>query len=644
MKPLLKFPSRNTQSRGLLAICLAAIAISLIGCVSPTGVDTVRPQAAYRQINASALAGSEPSDSSMVVLHRYYLKDEFKKNPRLALKRLHEQACQDDRKDILFALAELSHLTAYRLHPNLRKLYSPSQQPDVDYEDPRPYYMASAIYAYLYLFGARGTNQPPDPFARDFRLICDIYNRSLSSALALEPNSPQLRWQGGTYSLPDGKIDIKMDAKGFRWPIEWIEQALAADHYQLRGLTVRNRTSGLGAAVVLIPNYEKTKKELPVYMGKHLKPPATLFLRVQGDVVDMGTDRLTATLEVHSVADDHHIQVNGRSVPLETDLSVALAHSLEGSQVWNLDLRQFLSGEQQIPTGTYLLRPHQPGKIPVVFVHGTASNPAYWMEMFNTLLADETIRNRYQFWFFVYNTGNPILYSASLLRDSIRNLVQQFDPEQKDESLRQMVIIGHSQGGLLTRLVVSESGDLIWKGVSEKPFDEFDFSEKDRDLLKRALFFEPLPGVRRVVYVATPHNGSRLVGNIVERLTTKLVQFPTTIRDLSLSFGKLGDKSLPPEIRKGIPTSVSNMRPNSRFCKNLAAMQVSTNVQAHSIIAVKRYPFQVGNDGVVAYKSAHIEGVESELVVRSAHSCQSHPQVVEEVRRILLLHEKEMRK
>jgi hypothetical protein len=43
-------------------------------------------------------------------------------------------------------------------------------------------------------------------------------------------------------------------------------------------------------------------------------------------------------------------------------------------------------------------------------------------------------------------------------------------------------------------------------------------------------------------------------------------------------------------------------------------------------------------DGVVAYESAHIEGVASELVVRSGHSTQSHPETIEEVRRILREH------
>jgi len=51
-----------------------------------------------------------------------------------------------------------------------------------------------------------------------------------------------------------------------------------------------------------------------------------------------------------------------------------------------------------------------------------------------------------------------------------------------------------------------------------------------------------------------------------------------------------------------------------------------------------RTPVEEGDDGVVEYKSAHIDGVESELIVRSGHSTQATPATIEEVRRILLLH------
>jgi hypothetical protein len=61
-------------------------------------------------------------------------------------------------------------------------------------------------------------------------------------------------------------------------------------------------------------------------------------------------------------------------------------------------------------------------------------------------------------------------------------------------------------------------------------------------------------------------------------------------------------------------------------------------VEVHSIIPVKGGPPADGqNDGVVAYKSAHLEGVGTELVVfNHGHSVQSSPAAIEEVRRILL--------
>jgi hypothetical protein len=40
----------------------------------------------------------------------------------------------------------------------------------------------------------------------------------------------------------------------------------------------------------------------------------------------------------------------------------------------------------------------------------------------------------------------------------------------------------------------------------------------------------------------------------------------------------------------------------------------------------------------VPYTSAHLEGAESELVVKSGHGAQETPEAIAEIRRILLLH------
>ena len=81
------------------------------------------------------------------------------------------------------------------------------------------------------------------------------------------------------------------------------------------------------------------------------------------------------------------------------------------------------------PTGLSLLRPYQRGKTPVIFVHGLWANTWSWSRMIESLEADAALRDRYQFWTFGYSTGDPIPYSASLLRHDLVEVRRKFDPD-----------------------------------------------------------------------------------------------------------------------------------------------------------------------------------------------------------------------
>jgi triacylglycerol esterase/lipase EstA (alpha/beta hydrolase family) len=140
--------------------------------------------------------------------------------------------------------------------------------------------------------------------------------------------------------------------------------------------------------------------------------------------------------------------------------------------------------------------------------------------MFNELDNDPRIRERFQFWFFAYNSGNPIPYSALQLRDALQETVQRLDPEGKDPALRQMVVIGHSQGGLLTKMIAIDTDTQLWNALSTKPLDELKLQEQSRELLRRAFFLKPLPFVRRVVFIATPQRGSYVAGNRISQCRT----------------------------------------------------------------------------------------------------------------------------
>jgi hypothetical protein len=214
--------------------------------------------------------------------------------------------------------------------------------------------------------------------------------------------------------------------------------------------------------------------------------------------------------------------------------------------------------------------------------------------------------------------------------------VARLDPAAQDPALRRMVLIGHSQGGLLVKMQAIESGDLLWNAVSRKPFDQLRLSDETRDLLKRGFFVEPLPEVARVVFVSTPHRGSFLAGRpSIVKLLRWLTVLPRQVAAASADIALNRDALRSPTT----PTAVDNMSPRNPFIKGLQRVPIAPSIAAHSIISVKGTgPFEDGDDGVVEYRSAHIDGVESELVVRSPHSCQGDPHTMEEVRRILRLH------
>jgi pimeloyl-ACP methyl ester carboxylesterase len=276
----------------------------------------------------------------------------------------------------------------------------------------------------------------------------------------------------------------------------------------------------------------------------------------------------------------------------------------------------------------------------VVFVHGTFSSPVWWAEMWNTLRADPVLRERCQFWNFIYPSGRPVPVSAARLRDEINRKLAQLDPAGTDTALRQMVVIGHSQGGLLTKLTATETGDSLWRAVSDADFERLPISVEERENLRQFAFFSPLSAVKRVVFISTPHRGSYLATSFVRGLAARFIRIPDAVVDSAAKVLALQSASgLTRSLSKRVPTSLDGMSPRNPWLLALAELPTAPHVTAHSIIAIKgnEKPPE-GSDGVVKYRSAHAGYADSEFLVRSGHSCQDKPAVIEEVRRILLEH------
>ena len=607
--------------RSSVLTCLALSALLLAGCTTPIGATKTSLRVAYRQDQASAMEG-EVSSESRLVLHRFDLDKQFASDPAQTLGFLHEKACQDDRRDLVFALAELSYLHAYRLDHSL-KAWEPKRA--------RDYYLSATIYSYLYLFGP-GRQPPPTKFDDRFRIACDVYNAGLAKGLGgFERTNAVVLLESGPRQLAPGRVEVRLDTNAFPFALSRFEKFLSADQFLVRGLSLRDRQSGLGAPLIGVG---KQEGQSPV--SRRL--PATIFARPNGELKDWNAGHLSLTLELYSGYGSNSVQVGDATIPLETDLTAPLAHALNQSFVWSLGMGQFFSSVERIKSDVYLTQPYQRGRIPVVFVHGTFSSPVWWAEMMNTLRSDPEIRQRCQFWFFIYNSGNPIPYSAVKLRESLAAKLKQLDPEGTDTALQQMVVIGHSQGGLLTKLTATDTGDALWQATGLKSLDDVSITEHQRELIRRYTVFTPLPFVTRVVFISTPHRGSYLATSFARTITRKFVTLPRTFLQHTREFTGLAEK-LDIQALKGVRTSLDSMSPKNKGLLALAEIPPGPGVTSHSIIAVQgNGDYHQGKDGLVAYSSAHVDYAASEFIVRSFHSCQDKPPTIEEVRRILLEH------
>ena len=269
------------------------------------------------------------------------------------------------------------------------------------------------------------------------------------------------------------------------------------------------------------------------------------------------------------------------------------------------------------PTGLSLLQPYRRGRVPVVFVHGLWSSPWSWSPMVEALEDDPALRDRYQFWTFGYSTGDPILYSAWLLRRDLDEARRKFDPDGTDAAFDRTVVVGHSMGGLLAKMMVQDSGPRLWRLVSDRPFEQLAGDPEDRDLFRRGLFFKPRPEVRRVVFIATPHRGSRVDRGRLERLGARLVRLQEPLR---AAYGRLMDRNGPAffkeRLREGLPTSIEELEWGSPVLTGLSELGLAAGVTAHSVIADRRDPPRAGgSDGLVPYDRPTSTGWRPRLLV-----------------------------
>ncbi len=447
-------------------------------------------------------------------------------------------------------------------------------------------------------------------------------------------------------------VMVKTGERAFRLSATWpkgllFDELIPAAPLEERQLAKPVLREGVGATFVArwLHSAERKEKEPFLSEAGYLTP-----VTVTVDFRERGKAGREVLLRVHTVRSEQSAVIGGRRLPLAADFSAVGEHILSQSQknrgkLGMSGLAAFKHSEKFMDKlGLIALEPPSRERIPLIFVHGLMSRPLTWHNAFNELGADPVLRENYQMFFFRYPTGVPVVYSSARFRSELARLHSELAEAGSHRAAGRMVLIGHSMGGLVSKMQMASSGDQLWVQVlGGKPAD-LGLSQKEYEAFRQYLEFNPNPHVERVIFVCTPHRGSTMAEGFIGAIGRRLVSLPTRI--LGTAFDLLQGDSLQNShvkqlMKKGIPSSIDNLSPKSMFVKSSMQLPLKPGLHIHSIVGNKDGRPLIDpkcSDGVVPYTSAHLDGVESELVVRSDHSAHAKPEAIAEMRRILLLH------
>jgi triacylglycerol esterase/lipase EstA (alpha/beta hydrolase family) len=434
----------------------------------------------------------------------------------------------------------------------------------------------------------------------------------------------------------DGLSDlIQIERHGFVWDSEDFSFLSPVGEYSTNAFQRRYRSPGVGIPLVVSSETNPRPFGTP-------KPTfsATLVMRADSSELDNGES--VCRLELYDPMRVDTIDMASTRVAIAKDVSAALAYELRNHRsdiISNFVNPSRYQGDYRLS----MIEPYQRGKIPLILVHGLLSDPFTWVEMINELYAVRGFVENFQIWVFEYPTGQQFLASAGQMRGQLKQAVASVDPEGSDPQLSQIVLVGHSMGGLIAKMQVADSGDILWRSIANKPFDQVTMTTEVRDRLRSAFFFTASTNVSRVVFIGTPHNGASTASRLVGRVGAALVSQPQELSEKHRELIERNPGVFSSEVTKRIPTSIDLLKPDTPILNAVSQLPIDHRVRLHSIIGDSHWSlFKGRSDGIVPIDSARETRAITERYVREKHSdLHKYRETIQELVMILNEHLRE---
>lgn len=482
-------------------------------------------------------------------------------------------------------------------------------------------------------------------------VIAELYNRAVAGYVRIAPPNE-----------PDDRVVLDTTAVGAWADPAYFDTYTPAADVRIEGLGEHHVRHGFGAPLIASRTPDARDAFEDLYPPEGIVWPATAALFFdQPDQADQpGKPRLviydprqTAAVELRlpslRTRDTTDQNAVGAPVwfPLAADFSAPYADLLSRTQqLAGLGFAAMLDpSKAQDRLGIYLLEPYDPDKIPLLMIHGLMSTPLTWIELTNEVQSDPELREKYQVWHFLYPTATCPYYSAYMLRQKLASTRELLDPELDDIASQDMVVIGHSMGGILTRTLVSDTGMDAWDIAFTVPPDQLEGDPAMVEFLRNVYIYESQPYISRVVFVATPHRGANLADDLIGAFGNSLIKLPEYCVESTKKIARANrDKLQPgygPWLLNGPPSSIQILSPGSPASQAPDLIPIRDGVNYHSIIGT-RVPGVVDgtntSDGIVDYRSSHLDGAQTETFVPAGHNAHDHPDAIAELKRILHEH------
>lgn len=445
--------------------------------------------------------------------------------------------------------------------------------------------------------------------------------------------NPARRWMEGETQIGDAKVivEFRQLSPYLRGPVALVR---AADVSMGVFDGERFASTGFGVPLVAVTPRCADQPLCKLLPREGVFRPATAWVEPTSTEPDAPVRLVVAdALKLGSIT------VEAASYPLAVDTSAFYALGASMSSLRRLGIWGLLGGDEVgRRAGVYILDEYDPAKRPIVMIHGLGSNPIAWAKLSNAIWGDPELRMRFQVWHVVHQTDAPLLVARRRIRSYLDEAWNALDPDGDDPAHSAMLLVGHSMGGVVARLLCTDSGDVLWSAAFTMPPEEIRADPARIASIESIFRFRAYPGISRAIFLAAPHGGSpsaeRWFGKLSRVLVGRGVPELDGLRDFALDYPEAVRPELLKTYQKANFNSISTLQISQPVRRAGQSLMPVSGIPYHTIAGVLRGRTPE-TDGVVPFTSAYLPGAVSTLRVESGHNLYANRDAIAEVLRIL---------